>query len=70
MLQLQFAIFFVYMASLIVLGCPLSRAYSVVVIVQSSIFFILFFNFYLQTYIKKPKASEIKGKSEWKRNEY
>ncbi|XP_065212276.1 very long chain fatty acid elongase 4-like isoform X2 [Planococcus citri] len=56
MQMVQFVIIIVYMATLLVASCQVPRALSFFIILQGTTFFVLFANFYVQTYIVKGKS--------------
>jgi len=51
--QVQFVILLSYMVTVLVLQCNLPRLLTIFFIIQLTLFFCLFINFYLQTYKKK-----------------
>lgn len=57
--MVQFVMIFIYILILVLRDCPLSKAYSTFLMFESFIFFLLFLNFYIQTYIIKPRRSSI-----------
>lgn len=60
----QFAIDFVHQLwpLVVVRDCPIVKVWNVIVLIQSVVMMYMFGNFYIKTYIKKPKAVKVDGK--------
>ena len=57
----QFATFFIHATFPIFIECNFPKEYSYVILFHGAMFFILFLNFYIQSYIKKDKGGKSNG---------